>query len=324
MTSSLGLNYIDLLIILVIILFIAEGFRHGFWVILADFLSFLGSLLISLRFYQFASNILKSYFSLSSTISNALGFLIMAILTESVLGYIFGHAVSTIPKKYKDTKLNKYLSLIPAVGEAIVLISFILTLFLSVPVAPGIKSDVTESGIGGLLVQNTQKIESRLSDIFGGAVEDSLTYLTINPESTQRVSLQTETGELEVNEEAEKEMFDLVNRERKKVGVKELIWDSALVAVARSHSKDMWERKYFGHFSPEGKDVGDRLEANSIDYFIAGENLALAPTVETAFTGLMNSEDHRRNMLDGQFDKVGIGAIENGIYGIMFVQIFTK
>jgi uncharacterized protein YkwD len=85
----------------------------------------------------------------------------------------------------------------------------------------------------------------------------------------------------------------------------------------------MWERQYFGHISPEGRDIGDRLNAAGIGYSLAGENLALAPTVTTAQNGLMNSEGHRANILEPKFKKIGIGVIDNGIYGKMFVQVFT-
>ncbi|KKR60955.1 MAG: hypothetical protein UT99_C0004G0001, partial [Candidatus Curtissbacteria bacterium GW2011_GWA2_40_31] len=89
-------------------------------------------------------------------------------------------------------------------------------------------------------------------------------------------------------------------------------------------SKDMFKRGYFSHYSPEGKDVGDRLEDSSINYSLAGENLALAPDVIRAHNGLMNSEGHRRNILDPAFSKIGIGAIDGGVYGKMFTQVFTN
>ena len=94
--------------------------------------------------------------------------------------------------------------------------------------------------------------------------------------------------------------------------------------MARDHATDMWERKYFGHVSPEGKDVGNRLREAEVDYNYAGENLALAPTVSTAHVGLMNSEGHKENILDQNYYKVGIGVIDNGVYGKMFVQVFTN
>jgi uncharacterized protein YkwD len=117
---------------------------------------------------------------------------------------------------------------------------------------------------------------------------------------------------LTVDEKSESQMFAKVNIERKKLAITELVWEPNLVPVARSHAKDMWERKYFSHYSPEGKDVGDRFMEANIKYSFAGENLALAPTVTTAHTGLMNSKGHRENILEPRFKKIGIGVIDNG------------
>src|SRR3989344_8825954 len=96
--SNFNGNYVDLLIILVLVYFATEAFRNGFWVILADFIAFLGSLLLSLRVYKYLSEILKTNFSLGGSVSNALGFLISAIFLESVLAYILGHVVHRLPK----------------------------------------------------------------------------------------------------------------------------------------------------------------------------------------------------------------------------------
>jgi uncharacterized protein YkwD len=95
------------------------------------------------------------------------------------------------------------------------------------------------------------------------------------------------------------------------------------VPVARDYARDMWQRNYFGHVSPEGKSVADRLDEAGITFQVVGENLALAPTLTTAHIGLMNSEGHRANILEPDFKRVGIGVIDNGIYGKLFVQIFT-
>ena len=64
-------------------------------------------------------------------------------------------------------------------------------------------------------------------------------------------------------------------------------------------------------------------QGKDIEYSLAGENLALAPTVETAHKGLMNSKGHRENILDEDYRQMGIGVIDNGVYGKMFVQVFT-
>ena len=197
------------------------------------------------------------------------------------------------------------------------------TLSLALPLFPNIKSDITHSKIGGLIVRQTSGLEALVDVIFGGVIEDSLTYLTVKPGSRERVPLTVEARELGIDETSENEMFRLINSERRKRGVPELTWREEVVPVARAHARDMWERSYFGHVSPEEKDVGDRLVKEEVKFTVAGENLALAPTLPTAHTGLMNSLGHRENILDGRFKRIGIGVIDNGVYGKMFVQIFT-
>lgn len=316
-------NWIDLIIIAVIFYFLVEGWRIGVWVVLADFFSFGLSLIVALRWYSFAATLLRTNFSLSHSVANALGFLVTAIISETILGFVFLRVIRQLPKKVADFRWGKVLALLPAFGEALILISFILTLALGFPISPVVKKDIAESKIGGAIVAQTSGIENRINDIFGGVIQDSLTYLTIKPKSTETIPLTVETEDLAIDQEAEQQMFNLVNTERQKAGVPLLSWAPNIVPVARGHATDMWKRKYFGHISPEGEDVGDRLAKEGITYQLAGENLALAPTTQTAHTGLMNSEGHRANILEKRFRKVGIGVIDNGYYGKMFVQVFT-
>jgi uncharacterized protein YkwD/uncharacterized membrane protein required for colicin V production len=320
---SLSGNWIDLVILVVILFFVSEAIRVGFWIILADFLSFLLSLLIALRGYQFASSALRANFSLSHSISNALGFLFMAVIAEGILGVILSFLIRKIPYRFWKGTWSKIAAVAPGIGEGLILASFILTLVLAFPLDPRIKNDITGSAIGSHLVKQTSGAEAKINEIFGGVVEDALTFLTVKPESREVVPLSVDKRQLTVDEASEQGMLNLVNEGRKKMGIKELAWEPKLAVVARAHATDMWERSYFGHVSPEGEDVGNRLDKAGIRYQTAGENLALAPTLTTAHNGLMNSEGHRANILDADFNKIGIGVIDNGVYGKMFVQVFA-
>ncbi|MFI5241190.1 MAG: CvpA family protein [Microgenomates group bacterium] len=321
--TPLNGNYIDLIVILVLVYFVSSAWKYGFLLILADFASFLISLITSLRVYKFIAIFFKANFNLSKSFSDALGFLIAAILIETALGKLFYFGISKLPKKIRDNKINKYLGILPALGEGLVFISFLLTLMVSLPVRPIIKKDITTSRIGSYLINKTSTLERSINQVFGGIIDDSLTYFTIKSGSKESVKLDNDIQKLAVDEASETQMFQMVNEERKKRGIEPLVWDPKIVPVARAHAKDMWERHYFSHYSPEGNDVGYRLDTAKIKYSVAGENLAMAPTLQTAHTGLMNSEGHRENILETRFKKVGIGVIDNGIYGKMFVQVFT-
>ncbi|HET7482820.1 MAG TPA: CvpA family protein [Actinomycetota bacterium] len=135
--------------------------------------------------------------------------------------------------------------------------------------------------------------------------------------------LEATDARLVVASEAEQEMFDLVNKERRKHGLSPLRWCEACAEVARKHSKDMYRNGYFAHVDLSGHDPFDRMRAAGIGYASAGENLAIAPTVMEAHLGLMGSPDHRRNILRPTFDEAGIG-IYDGPYGLMCTQVFRE
>ncbi|HHY38907.1 MAG TPA: hypothetical protein GX507_08290 [Clostridia bacterium] len=123
--------------------------------------------------------------------------------------------------------------------------------------------------------------------------------------------------------EKEQEMLDLINAERERAGLHPLIADEVLTRLARMKSEDMIEKGYFSHDSPTYGSPFDMMRKAGVKYTTAGENLAGAPTVERAHTGLMNSEGHRRNILNPSFKRIGIGIIEGGPYGLMVTQMFT-
>jgi uncharacterized protein YkwD len=124
---------------------------------------------------------------------------------------------------------------------------------------------------------------------------------------------------------AEKEMFDLHNETRTAYGLGPLCLSSVLTSAARVRSQDMVNRDYFSHYTPGGVTVIDLLRRKGHyssepgDYHMLGENIAMGgdgydeDTPEHLFTGLMQSEGHRANILRGEFEEVGVGA-RSGTY----------
>ena len=117
------------------------------------------------------------------------------------------------------------------------------------------------------------------------------------------------------------EILDLVNADRTANGVAELTWSSALTAVGLEYAEEMYTGGFFAHVSSRTGDVGDRLLSHDISFTFAGENLALAPSVDEVHRGLMNSPGHRANILSRDFTHIGIGVVEGPI-GLIVVQVF--
>jgi uncharacterized protein YkwD len=312
MIPALHGNWVDLLIIVIVIFFIYQGFLHGFWSILIDFVAFFGALLISLKTYKLGSSFLQSNFSLNYALSNALGYLFMAVTAEILISFIVTFLIKKIPQKILKNRFTKVMGIFLSLGQGLILIAFVITFAISLPISPAIKTDISNSKIGGFILSKTAGIEIGIP----------LTYTTIEPES-KSINIDSGILNLKVDETAENQMFKFINNERITRNIPALNWSTQLLGIARNYAKLMWTEHYFGHYDKNGNDVGDRLRDANIFYTVAGENLALAPTVQIANTGLMNSPGHKANILDKEFKKVGIGVIDNGYYGKMFVQVFT-
>lgn len=334
---SLHGNWIDLVILLVIIFYVWEGIRRGFILGVIDLGGFILSFVISLKTYRLTGNFLVENFTLPSGLANAAGFLINGAIIE-LLSNIYANIIHRklhpfFRKFFEKKKLlgyfiwsNRLLGILPAFGETLIFCAFLLTLFVSLPIQGAIKKDITSSKIGGPIVAKTQGVERQLNRIFGEAVNESLTFLTINsnPTISEKVDLGFTQLEVKIDEGAEEQMFILVNQERTAKGLSKLSGSAKLKELARSYGKEMFAKGFFSHYNSNGLSPFDRMNQARIEYTAAGENLALAPNVSFAHQGLMNSPGHRANILSTDFGKIGIGIIDGGIYGEIFVQEFTN
>lgn len=333
---SLNGNWVDFVILILCLYHIPVGFHRGLLLGIVDVAGFVLSFLSSLRFYSIVGWILAANFGFSRGIANTTGFLLAGILTQTIFsfliniiaGTVYPWVFSKIPTQKMRTRFmnfDRILGIVPSVSESLIISSFLLTIFIALPVSGAFKKDIFSSKIGSILVSQTQGVERQLNSIFGEAITETLTFLTVNPkpDSLEKVDLGFTQKTISIDENAEQSMLTLVNQERIKVGLSKLGMSSSLRDLSRVYASDMFARGYFSHYNPEGQSPFDRMKNHGISFFAAGENLALAPNVTLAHQGLMNSPGHRANILSSDFGKVGIGAIDGGIYGMMFVQEFT-
>lgn len=110
----------------------------------------------------------------------------------------------------------------------------------------------------------------------------------------------------------EYQMFDLTNAARVQHQLPILTWDENVRETARKHSTDMAENQYFDHTNLEGQSPFDRMKEDDIFFLLAGENLAYGQYSSIfAHEGLMNSEGHRKNILQKDFEYLGVGVAFN-------------
>lgn len=328
---QLSINWLDVIVVVVIVYYAIEGYSLGFILAFFDLVSFILSFLLALKSYIFVAKFLVTYFSIPIGFAHAIGFFLIAFISEIVFSILLRMLLRFLPTFDSPKRIfrffrriDNFLGIIPGMMSAFIVLAFLLTIIVSLPSSPLIKRLVTGSQMGSVLIVNTSIFERRVNDIFGGAINETLNYLTVKPQSNEVVDLRFKVADGRIDEEAEGQMFKEVNKEREANGLAPFVMDTNLREVARRHSMDMLERGYFSHYTPEGLSPFDRMNEANIEYVYAGENLALAPSAGLAMQGLMNSAGHRANILNPNFNKIGVGAIDGGIYGIMFSQEFAN
>jgi uncharacterized protein YkwD len=125
----------------------------------------------------------------------------------------------------------------------------------------------------------------------------------------------------------EREAFDLINKKRTDIGLEPLAWSDELAALARLHSQDMADQKYFSHRGSDGSMVDDRADKLGIKNWSAiGENIAFERGFDDAASFAvdrwMESPGHKQNLLDKRWKETGMGVaiLPDGTY--YFTQVF--
>ena len=114
----------------------------------------------------------------------------------------------------------------------------------------------------------------------------------------------------------ELQLLNLINSARQSKNLAGLNFNGTLNNIALSRSKDMINRGYFSHTTPEGKNIFIILQENGVGYTLAGENIYYSnppsnASAEAAFKTWMGSQMHRANILSPNYSQIGIGIADS-------------
>jgi len=317
-------NLVDLLLVALVLVGAATGWARGFLFSALDLLALAASLASAFLGYRQATEWLLQLAPSLGIWTAPLAFVGLFVLVQLVLGAIVLRPAARLPRAVHGHLLNRFFGLVPGTVNGAIHAMVAAVLVLTLPLGARIGSWAHDSALAPRFTAPAEWVEVRLAPIFDPVVQRTLQALTVRPESHESVPLRFRMARAPARPELEQRMLELVNDERRSAGLKPVKADPELVQVARAHSQDMLARGYFAHVSPEGKDLGKRLQQARIPYLAAGENLALAPTLYSAHTGLMHSPGHRANILRPQFGRLGIGILDAGSHGLMVTQAFRN
>lgn len=117
----------------------------------------------------------------------------------------------------------------------------------------------------------------------------------------------------------------MVNASRIEYGLEPLAYDENAGAAALGHSRDMAQNNYFDHHSPGGATLKNRVDEANVDYRMAGENIAMGHTSSIfSHHSLMNSPDHRANLLQQEYTHLGTGTAYDNDGTPYYTENFIK
>lgn len=124
------------------------------------------------------------------------------------------------------------------------------------------------------------------------------------------------------------ELVELTNTKRVEEDINTLEINPRLTGAAKMKAEHMAEEGYFAHTSPDGIDPWHWFDEAGYEYKHAGENLAVnfseSDQVDEAW---MNSPKHRKNIINEEFEDVGIATAKGEYKGeeaVFVVQLFGE
>lgn len=318
------MNYIDLIILVAVALFAYMGYLRGFIRDTLDLLALLIAIAMAILFYTKVGGWLSGWTSLSAGLSGTVAFFLIWFASMFVYYAIMTFTFEYIPEAARHSDTNKYLGVLPGLVRVVLFAWFSINLLFILAISGPAKEVINGSFGARQMTKSNATVNEFLNRTFGPVALDTAGFLTVMPQSNESVQLGFTTTGVKTSNSLAKGMLDLVNEARAGRDLKPLVFDDKLAAVGDAHARDMFAKGYFSHNTPDGKTPFDRMDKAGIHYMIAGENLALAPSTEDAFEGLMDSPGHKANMLSSDFGKVGISAVVSPEYGIIFTQEFTN
>jgi len=316
-------NRVDAVILLILALYGFTGYRRGFLAVALDWLGLAAAVGVALWLYPAAGAWLTARYGLIAAVGRVLAFLGLLLAARLVWAVGVGLIWRQIPRVLRRSRADRIAGILPGLLQGAVVASLALMALAALPLPVVPHAEIAASPLGSALLAWGTTAQASVHAWMGNTVHDLITFRTMPVKEGERVDLPFKTTRAAPDPETEIAMLHLLNHERQRRGFPPLHMDERLRQLARQHSRDMLVRGYFAHDGPEGHSPFDRLRAAGVRFHAAGENLAFAPTVEVAHSGLMNSPGHRANLLNPAYHRAGIAALRAPPFGIMFSQEFT-
>lgn len=318
-------NLIDLAVLAALVAAAVDASRRDFAFYAGELSALAVGIVVALAGAGLLGGLFQRVLGVQPGLSGFAAFLLLLVVVHGVVQVATQAPITRVAGRLRDALSARHwrlASAVPGAGVA-ALLSLLLVGALTVLPNAGVRQLVQGSAIGSAVMG--AGIARRPLSVFLIPTPTPSIVVTApesNPGEDAFYKLHFPPDlQIELDSDAERTMLREINQARSARGLTTLRLSPALQKVARDHSRDMYERHYFSHRTPEGLTPYDRLRAQHISYVTAGENIAFAPDADQAWQALMSSPDHRANILNQDYRCVGIGAYR-GLNG--FEEMVTQ
>ena len=325
-------DYVDIFIYIFIFYLIIFGWRKGSSLIIFYIFSFLISIFFSFK-YSFSIGVyISGWLNSNQQISQIFSGIIIFIASITAASLIQN---VTITKKNDGEFGSKILGSLLSLVLSNLILTLIISLVTLFTLPNFVQQKIENSSLVSFYIEPDSIPQQSLELITGTdllKVTNRIKKLTGN--SSVVVD---EYGCLEIPEEPLSkliskdkealEMLELINLERINENVDPVQFNQQYSDVAKDYALKMYLEGFWCHQDPNnGYYATDRLKEVGFrgkNIQEVSENLAISSTIYSGHEELMNSESHRKTILDNEFNRVGIGIV-SGPTGLIIVQIFSR
>lgn len=315
------MNFLDGVLLAAFGLAVWDGARRGLSPYLAEFTAFVLSLAVAFAVFGPVAIFASTFLHVPSSAA-AVGVFLLALAAAHGLAWPALHRWSRLLEARLPLRARRLGSL-PALATALIAAAVVVGALAALPGQTQTRTLVQGSALGSRLARAAAPLP--MSSLLGHQQMGQVILSGRSGEDEEAFYRLTFPGGLKLRADpsAEARMLAEINTVRRRNGLRPVVMDAQLRDVARAHSRDMYNRDYFSHVTPDGKTAFDRLEDAGVRFLAAGENIAFAPDVDSAEESLLASPEHRANILAPDYVRVGIGVIQAPGYEEMFTQEFA-
>ena len=325
-------DYVDIFVYIFIIYLFIFGWRKGSSLVIFYIFSFLISIFLSFK-YSFSIGVyISGWLNSNQQVSQIFAGLIIfiAVLTAASL-------IQNVIKVNKNNIEfgNKLLGSLLSLILSNLILALIISLISLFTLPNFIQEKIEKSSLVSFyiepdgipqqsleLVSGTDllKVTNRIKKLTGNS------SVVVNEYGCLEIPKEPLSKLIPRDEDALK-MLELINVERINENIDPVQFNQQFSDVAKNYALKMYLEGFWCHQDPNnGYYATDRLKEVGLRGKIiqeVSENLAISSTIYSGHEELMNSESHRKTILDKQFSRVGIGII-SGPTGLIVVQIFSR